>query len=88
MHRDLVRRANELMERAREDIRLHNIRMHAAKIRNRMYYLYSDVQGEGSEFFSILEPEEYLPADPDARFLGAYRLNDDSSWSRVPDDDN
>ena len=86
MHRDLVRRANGILESAREDIRMHDIRMHAAKIRNKVYYLYCYGNAEDSEFFSILEPEEYLMADPEARFVGAFHLNDDSSWTPMPEE--
>ncbi|HPQ41458.1 MAG TPA: DUF2452 domain-containing protein [bacterium] len=83
MHRDLLRRAREIVDKAREDLRLHNIRMYAGKIRNKIYYLYASGKTSDDLFFSILSPDEYLKADPDARYCGAYQLNSDSTWTRL-----
>lgn len=80
MHNDLVRQARSIVEKAREDLRLHSIRMFAEKIRGKTYFLYAGPDND--EFFSILEPEEYARADLKARYLGAYRLNEDSSWTQ------
>ncbi|MBN1879386.1 DUF2452 domain-containing protein [bacterium] len=83
MHRELIGKARSIIEKAKEDLRLHSVRMHAAKIRNRIYYLYSRDKGNEQEFFSILDPDEYHAADPNSRYIGAYRLNEDSSWTRL-----
>ncbi|MBN1296322.1 DUF2452 domain-containing protein [bacterium] len=83
MYRDLINRAQVIVEKAKEDLHLHSVRMYSTKIRNRVYYLYRYSDGLDDAFFSILEPEEYLPADPDARFDGTYHLNDDGSWTRI-----
>jgi hypothetical protein len=81
LHGDLVRQARSIVENTREDLRLHNVRMYSKKVRAKIYYLYTRSGGE--DFFSILTPGEYEQADPEARFLGAYRLNEDSSWTKV-----
>ncbi|MGB3977089.1 MAG: DUF2452 domain-containing protein [bacterium] len=81
IHNDLVRQARSIVEKAREDLRLHSVRMFCKKNRGKVYYLYRGKNSE--EFFSILEPEEYARADSEARYLGAYRLNDDSSWTHL-----
>ncbi len=83
MHRDLIRRAQAILEKAQEDLRLHDVPMYAAKVRARVYYLYCYPHRQDSDFFSILEPEEYLVADPLAHCKGTYRLNEDSSWTRL-----
>lgn len=86
MHKELVLKAHKIIEKTREDLRLHNLRMHSAKIRGNLYYLYGHSDDENSQFFSILEPEDYRCADPDARFWGAYKLNEDGSWTQLDSD--
>jgi len=81
IHRDLIRQARCIVENAREDLRLHNVKMFSQKVRSKVYYLY--VRSDEGEFFSILKPEEYSRADPEAHYLGAYRLNEDSSWTKI-----
>lgn len=83
MHRDLLRRARDVVDKAKEDLRLHNIRMYAGKMRNKIYYLYRYSDEPDDQFFSILPPEEYLKADPAAAYIGAYQLNSDSTWTRL-----
>lgn len=83
VHRELIEQARNIVEKAREDLRLHSVPMHASKIRNRVYYLYSRDRNDGEVFFSILDRDEYEAADPDSRYMGAYRLNEDSSWTRL-----
>ncbi|MCD4653142.1 DUF2452 domain-containing protein [bacterium] len=81
MHKDLIQRARQIVDMAKEDLRLHDIPVHARKVRNKTYYLYHHPDVEDGSFFSILEPEDYLKADLNAEFLGAYQLNEDSSWT-------
>lgn len=83
LHRELVEQARNIVQKAREDLRLHIVPMHASKIRNRVYYLYSSDRNGGESFFSILDRDEYRAADPGSRYMGAYRLNEDSSWTRL-----
>jgi len=83
MHKELVQKAQKILEKAQLDLQLHSITMHSAKIRGRMYYLYELNHSDQAKFFSILEPAEYEKANPDARYLGTYRLNEDSTWTRL-----
>ena len=83
LHQDLIRRAQTVIEKARNDLKLHDIAMFGAKIRGKCYYLYEKTHGHPEEFFSILDPSEYREADSNARFIGAYRLNEDSSWTLI-----
>ncbi|MBN1354895.1 DUF2452 domain-containing protein [bacterium] len=82
IHRELIQKAQMVIQDAELNIRLHDIRMHAAKVRGRVYYLYRNPEtDEAEEFFSILTPEEYSQADSKSEFLAAYRLNEDSTWT-------
>jgi len=85
MYNDLINRATRIVEKAREDLDLHDIPINARKERNCIYYLYREKENQEDRFFSILSPEDYLTADPDSEYLGSYQLNEDSSWSRLDD---
>lgn len=85
LHNDLVKQAKSIVEKAREDLRLHSVHMYSKKNRRKVYYLYRGKNSE--EFFSILDPNEYAQADSGASYLGAYRLNDDSSWTHLEEED-
>jgi len=87
MHSDLLLKAQKIVEKVREDLRLHDIPVYGRKIRDKTYYLYSMADDEQNQFFSILEPDDYLAADPDAGFCGAFHLNGDSSWTLIESDD-
>jgi hypothetical protein len=82
LHQDLIRKAQHVVSKAQHDISLHEITINAAKIRGKIYHLYERDTGPNL-FFSILEPSEYALADPEARYRGAFRLNEDSSWSEM-----
>jgi hypothetical protein len=81
MHRDLLARAQRIVSQARRDLELHEIPMNCAKGRGQVYYLYR--HPEEGRFFSILRPEEYAQADPEAEYEGAWFLNYDGTWSEV-----
>jgi hypothetical protein len=85
IYRDLVKQARNVLEKARDDLRLHQVPVNASKIRGRIYYLYSHEKAARTLFFSILNPSEYSQADHSAHFIHAYRLNEDNSWSLVVD---
>ena len=85
VHRDLIRKANAILDQAKKDIFLHELPMNSAKIRGQTYFLYQESENSVSKFFSILEPHEYVKADPVAVFLGSYRLNEDSTWTLLSD---
>jgi hypothetical protein len=82
MHKDLVTRAQRILEQAQEDLRLHDIPVNATKIRGTIYHLY---QAETRLFFSILEPAEYRQANAQAAHLASYRLNEDNTWAKIGD---
>jgi hypothetical protein len=77
--RSLQAQARRILEEAREDQRLHHARCAFKRIPGHTYYLYEDPSG--SPEFSMLSPEDWNGRPP-KRFLGAYRLNADMSWSR------
>jgi hypothetical protein len=85
VYRTLVDQAQAIVEAARRDLELHDVPMQAAKIRGSTYHLY-ERDRPPPRFFSILAPDEYAQADPRARHLGSYRLNEDSSWTRIDSD--
>ena len=87
VHQQLLAQAKQVLNKARRDLMLHDIRVNATKIRGKTYYLYQRGQqseessSESQRFFSILAPAEYKSADPTAIYLATYRLNEDSSWT-------
>lgn len=87
MHRKLVEQAEQIVGAARRDLALHDVAVSATKIRGKVYHLYRRPGRTPSLLFSILDPDEYASADPRARHLATYRLNEDSSWSRHDEDD-
>jgi hypothetical protein len=78
---DLVYQAEEIVDRAKRDLSLHDFPVNAIKIRGQTYHLYERPDHVPPRFFSILCPEEYAAADSRARYLATYRLNEDSSWT-------
>jgi hypothetical protein len=82
MHQELVERAHSVLDKARDDLRLHGIPVNASKIRGKKYYLYKK-DSDGNTFFSILNPSEYASADPSVIFLAAYFLNEDNTWTKI-----
>jgi hypothetical protein len=76
--RSLQAQARRILEEAREDQRLHHARCAFKRIPGHTYYLYEDAFGSAE--FSMLSPEDWNGRPP-KRFLGAYRLNADMSWS-------
>jgi hypothetical protein len=84
VYRELVAQAQRIVVDARRDLLLHDLPVQAAKIRGLTYHLYErDGRDAPRRFFSILAPEEHAQADPLARHLASYRLNEDNSWTRL-----
>jgi hypothetical protein len=83
VHRKLVEQAHAIVEAARRDLALHDLPVHAIKLRGREYHLYEREDRSPGRFFSILTPDEHAQADPRSRHLASYRLNEDSSWTRL-----
>lgn len=85
VHRQLLEQAQEIATAARRDLRLHDLPLSATKIRGQTYHLYerADRPRAGRYFLSLLGPADYGAADPRAEHRASYRLNEDSSWTRL-----
>jgi hypothetical protein len=86
VYRELVEQARQIVADTRRDLLLHDVPVQAAKIRGLTYHLYERQAARAlapRRFFSILAPEEHAQADPLARHLASYRLNEDNSWTRL-----
>ena len=76
----LKEQARTLLARARRDAELHHVRCGFEKKPGGVYHLYRKQSGE--LWFSLLAPEEWLKAQPQA-FEGSYRLELDMSFTRI-----
>jgi hypothetical protein len=85
VYRTLAEQAQAIVAAARRDLELHDVTMQAAKIRGATYHLY-ERDRPPPRFFSILAPDEYAQADPRARHVATYRLNEDNTWTRLDGD--
>jgi hypothetical protein len=83
IYRKLVEQAQAVVAAAQRDLELHDFPVQATKIRGQIYHLYQREGRVPSRFFSILPPEDHAQADPRSRFLATYRLNEDSTWTRL-----
>ncbi len=83
VHRQILEQAQQIVDAARRDLGLHDLPLNGTKIRGKTYHLYQREGRQPPRFFSLLAPEEYRQADPRARHLATYRLNEDSSWTRL-----
>ena len=77
-------RARQVLTEARLDQRLHRAGCSFKKVPGRVYYLYR--KETGKSYFSLLAPEEWRGRPPH-EYCGAYRLENDLSWSMVTDSD-
>lgn len=80
LHEQIRRKAEQILADTRNDLALHDVRFSCAKRPGGVYYLY---ERGGDRWFTILEPDEYRRADPRAHYLGAWRLEWDSTWRRL-----
>jgi len=78
--RSLQKEARRIMDKARHDNELHRSRCSFAKIPGSVYYLYRDSNKQ--PLFSLLSPEDWN-GNPPHEYMGAYRLENDMSWTRV-----
>lgn len=76
--RALQGQARRVLSEAREEQALNHARCAFKRIPGRTYHLYR--KGDGSTYFSMLSPEDWLDRPPDA-FVGSYRLEADWSWT-------
>lgn len=82
--RQLQAQARRLLEKAREDMQLHQARCGFRKIPGKIYHLYRDASGQLQ--FSMLSPEDW-GGQPPQEYLGSYRLEPDMGWTAVEQQD-
>ncbi|XP_066493381.1 uncharacterized protein C1orf50 homolog [Tiliqua scincoides] len=80
--RYLQEQARKVLEEANRDANLHHVACNFVKRPGNIYYLYR--RESGQRYFSILSPKEWGASCP-SKFLGAYKLQHDMSWT--PSDD-
>jgi hypothetical protein len=76
--RSLQAEARKVLEEARRDQELHRAACSFRRTPGRVYHLYR--RDDGSLQFSLLSPEDWGGRPPSAH-LGAYRLENDMSWT-------
>jgi hypothetical protein len=72
--------ARAILEDARRDADLHRAVCNFVKRPGKIYHLYR--KADGTPYFSMLSPDDWKGAPPDA-FEGSFRLELDSSWTPV-----
>lgn len=80
--RYLQEQARKVLEDAKKDAELHHAACNVVKKPGNMYYLY--MRESGQRYFSIISPQEWGPSCPH-KFLGAYKLQYDMSWTPLED---
>lgn len=78
--RSLQEEARELLQKARQDRELHQIRCGFKKKPGKIYHVYADKNEK--LLFSLLSPQDWGNKPP-STFKGSYRLEADMSWTRV-----
>lgn len=79
--RALQDQAREVLARAKRDAVLHRASCRFQKVPGQVYHLYRKGDGdEAPHYFSMLSPEDWRGAPPDA-FVGSFRLEPDHSWT-------
>lgn len=80
--RYLQEQARKVLEDAKKDADLHHAACNVVKKPGNMYYLY--MRESGQRYFSILSPQDWGTSCPH-KFLGAYKLQYDMSWTPIED---
>ncbi|XP_030632768.1 uncharacterized protein C1orf50 homolog [Chanos chanos] len=80
--RYLQEQARKVLEDAKKDADLHHAACNVVKKPGNMYYLY--LRESGQRYFSIVSPKEWGSSCPH-KFLGAYKLQYDMSWTPFED---
>ncbi len=80
--------ARNVLESAQRDQELHQAQCNFKRIPGKTYHLY--LRGDGSNYFSMLGPDDWGGTSPHD-FKGSYRLENDMSWTPadqvdMPDD--
>ena len=78
--RGLQEEARKIMQEAKNNLELHKAECSFSKKAGQVYHLY--VKSDGRKIFSLLSPAEWGARCPYA-FEGAYRLENDMSWTDV-----
>ncbi|KAJ6658777.1 hypothetical protein lerEdw1_019698 [Lerista edwardsae] len=76
--RYLQEQARKVLEEANRDASLHHVACNFVKKPGNTYYLYQ--RNSGQRYFSMLSPKEWGASCP-SKFLGAYKLQHDMSWT-------
>ncbi|CAN7987370.1 unnamed protein product [Ixodes pacificus] len=76
--RFLQRQAQEIMEEAQMNARLHHAACNFQKVPGSTYYLYR--RSNDQEYFSMIKPKEWGEQCPH-EFLGGFRLESDMTWT-------
>ncbi len=77
--RSLQEEARGILEKAERDAALHRVECRFEKSIGQTIYLYEKEEGR---YFSLLSPEDWN-GNPPHRFIGAYILNADQSFTEV-----
>ncbi|KAG5274693.1 hypothetical protein AALO_G00139130 [Alosa alosa] len=80
--RYLQEQARKVLEDAKKHADLHHAACNVVKKPGNMYYLY--MRESGQRYFSIISPQEWGSSCPH-KFLGAYKLQYDMSWTPIDD---
>lgn len=80
----LQQEAQQIIETAEEDVRLHTASCAFSKKAGQIYHLYHRGPGPDDNYFSLLSPDEWgVSPHP---YIGSYKLENDFSWSKVEPD--
>lgn len=82
--RALQDQAHQILEQAQHDQLLHRASCQCKRIIGHQYYLYA--KDNERLYFSMLSPEDWQ-GEPPHRFIGAYRLEQDMSWTAMDEQD-
>ena len=72
--------ARRIMERAHHDMLLHKAECAFKRVPGKVYYLYE--KQDGRLLFSMLSPDDWQ-GKPPQEFAGAYRLENDMTWTKI-----
>jgi len=76
--------AKQILQQAQRDQKLHRARCNCLRIAGNTYHLYKNQRAE--LYFSLLSPEDWQ-GQPPHDYQGAYRLENDMSWTALEEAD-
>lgn len=77
----LQEEAQNILDAAEEDMRLHSAVCRFIKRPGHTYHLYKRHSAESDCYFSLISPEEW--GNPPHEYVGSYKLLHDMSWARI-----